>query len=221
MTKKISYIITILCTLLTVGIILLWSNREIESYKNSCVGVNTSKKVCIPEVSKSEKSSGGNEKSINVSENNSESKVNSDSDKLKEIKDASKGNSEKRNNNISSKKDEIAQSEKNKNTQQINNKKILNENEKVARMETVSVFKVSKDDIKSKLSLADKEKILNAATKLSPVDYAKIKKYIESEDSEEGIKMAMKLLKERLSEKDYNKVREVASKFLNMELIEK
>ena len=221
MTKKISYIITILCTLLTVSIILLWSNREIDGYKNSRVGVNTSKKVCIPEVPKSEKSSGSNEKGINVSGNNGENKGSLDSDKLKEIKNDSKANSEKINNNVSTKKDDITQNDKNKNTQQINNKKVVNENEKVARMETVSVFKISKDNIKSKLSLADKEKILNAATKLSPVDYAKIKKYIESEDSEEGIKMAMKLLKERLAEKDYNKVREVASKFLNMELIEK
>lgn len=172
MTKKILYIITLLCTLISVAVILFWSNDEIKKNK----------------------------------------KIYSD------IKFFESGNTIEEQSN---KKDSGA--EKNKEFSQNNDKKNINNSGKATATatETLSVFKVSKDDIQSKLSLADKEKILNAAMKLSPVDYARIKQYVELENSEEGIRKSMKLLKERLSEKDYNKVRETTSKFLNMDLIEK
>jgi len=82
-----------------------------------------------------------------------------------------------------------------------------------------SAFKVSKSDIMSSLSLLDKGKILIIATKLSSVDYKKTQEFLQIGD-EKGIINAMKLLKEKLSEEDYSKVREVAEKFLNMEIVE-
>lgn len=84
-----------------------------------------------------------------------------------------------------------------------------------------SVFKVSKEEIKEKLSLSDKQKLLLVARKLSPSDYEKINQYIGNEGDEQGIIDAIKLLRDRLSDKDYEKIKEVAGKFLNMDVVEK
>lgn len=83
------------------------------------------------------------------------------------------------------------------------------------------VFKVSKEEIKEKLSLSDKQKLLLVARKLSPSDYEKINQYISNEGDEQGIIDAIKLLRDRLSDKDYEKIKEVAGKFLNMDVVEK
>lgn len=83
------------------------------------------------------------------------------------------------------------------------------------------VFKVSKEEIKDKLTLSDKQKILSVARKLSPSDYEKINQYINNEDGDQGVIDAVKLLRDRLSDKDYEKIKEVAGKFLNMEVVEK
>lgn len=83
------------------------------------------------------------------------------------------------------------------------------------------VFKVSREEIKDKLTLSDKQKILSVARKLSPSDYEKINQYINNEDGDQGVIDAVKLLRDRLSDKDYEKIKEVAGKFLNMEVVEK
>lgn len=82
------------------------------------------------------------------------------------------------------------------------------------------VFKVTKSQIKDKLTLSDKEKLLSIAAKLSAVDYEKINKYLQN-GSDEDIKSTIKLLKSRLSDKDYEKVKVVAEKFINMDVVEK
>jgi hypothetical protein len=79
------------------------------------------------------------------------------------------------------------------------------------------VFKVAKSKISESLTLADKAKLLSVVSKLSAIDYEKANKYLEG-GSVEDIKNVIKLLKERLSEKDYDKVKEVASKFINMDM---
>lgn len=83
----------------------------------------------------------------------------------------------------------------------------------------VPVFKVSKAKISESLTLSDKAKLLSVASKLSAVDYEKINKYL-GDSSDQNVKNAIKLLKERLSEKDYEKVKEVAKKFINMDVVE-
>lgn len=83
------------------------------------------------------------------------------------------------------------------------------------------VFKVAKEEIKDKLTLSDKQKILSVARKLSPSDYEKINKYINNEDGDQGVIDAVRLLRDRLSDKDYEKIKEVAGKFLNLEVVEK
>ncbi|WML36614.1 hypothetical protein [Clostridium sp. OS1-26] len=68
--------------------------------------------------------------------------------------------------------------------------------------------------------MSDKEKLLSIAAKLSAVDYEKINKYLQN-GSDEDIKNTIKLLKSRLSDKDYEKVRVVAEKFINMDVVER
>lgn len=85
--------------------------------------------------------------------------------------------------------------------------------------ESIPVFKVSKSKIKDSLTLADKEKLLSVAAKLSAIDYEKINKYLEN-GSDEDIRNTIKLLKSRLSDKDYEKVKVVAEKFINMDAVE-
>jgi lipopolysaccharide export LptBFGC system permease protein LptF len=85
--------------------------------------------------------------------------------------------------------------------------------------DSTPVFKVSKSKIKDKLTLSDKEKLLSIAAKLSAVDYEKINTYLQN-GSDEDIKNTIKLLKSRLSDKDYEKVKLVAEKFINMDVVE-
>lgn len=83
-----------------------------------------------------------------------------------------------------------------------------------------SVFKVSASKIKEDLTTSDKIKLLYAGMKLNKEDYKKVKGYLYDKDAEDGVLKALKLLKKDLSEKEYDKVREVAEKFINMDLAE-
>jgi len=82
----------------------------------------------------------------------------------------------------------------------------------------IEVFKVSKGEIKDMLSLSDMLKIESIGGKLSGTDFTRIKQYLQKGDDESVIK-ALKLLKERLSDKDYEKFKVVAGKFINLEVI--
>jgi hypothetical protein len=85
--------------------------------------------------------------------------------------------------------------------------------------EDVPVFKVSRSKINDTLTISDKGSLLSIASKLSAVDYEKVKKYLQG-GSDEDIKNTIKLLKERLSEKDYDKVKEVVKKVINIDVVE-
>ena len=78
------------------------------------------------------------------------------------------------------------------------------------------VFKVSKSQIK--LSLSD---IVFLKSKLSMSDIVTAKKYVAEEDEVNAVKDILNLMKDRMSDKDYEKAREIASKYVNMEVIEK
>lgn len=85
--------------------------------------------------------------------------------------------------------------------------------------EDMPVFKVSRAKINESLTLADKAKLLSIASKLSAVDYEKVRMYLEK-GTDEDVKNTIKLIKERLSEKDYDKVKEVVEKVINMDVVE-
>ncbi|SHH50459.1 hypothetical protein [Clostridium grantii] len=87
-------------------------------------------------------------------------------------------------------------------------------------VEDVSVFKVSSSEIFSSLTLSDKEKLLVVGSKLSPIDYACMKEYLYMDDRDEGAKKAILLLKSRLSNEDYAKVKEIMDDYINIKAIE-
>jgi hypothetical protein len=84
-----------------------------------------------------------------------------------------------------------------------------------------SVFKVDTGDIEENLTTSDKIKLLYISMKLDKTDYKKVEEYLYAEDAEDGVLKALKLLKEDLSEKEYEKVRKIAIRFIDMDAAER
>lgn len=83
-----------------------------------------------------------------------------------------------------------------------------------------SVFKVSTGEIKEKLTTSDKLKLAYASMELSRENYKKVEKYIYAEDAEDGLLKALELLKDNLTSKEYEKIRKIAEKFIDMDAAE-
>lgn len=127
-----------------------------------------------------------------------------------------KENADKQVNSSDSKKNSVKQT-KGEDSAKPDNKAVNDKTD--GSKEDVSVFKVSRSQINDSLTLSDKTKLLSIASKLSAIDYEKVRKYLQS-GSDQDIKNTVKLLKERLSEKDYDKAKEVAQKIINMDVVE-
>ncbi|MBU3176948.1 hypothetical protein KPL47_11250 [Clostridium estertheticum] len=83
-----------------------------------------------------------------------------------------------------------------------------------------AVFKVSASKIEENLTASDKIKLLYVSMKLDKEEYKKVQEYLYAKDAEGGVLKALKLLKKDLSEKEYDKVRKVAGRFIDMNLAE-
>lgn len=86
--------------------------------------------------------------------------------------------------------------------------------------EAKSVFKVNYKSIEDSLSSMDKAKLLFIENKLSTVDEGRVKDYLSDNDHEEGVKKVYKLLKQRLNEDDFNKVKEILERYINIDVVE-
>lgn len=86
--------------------------------------------------------------------------------------------------------------------------------------DSTAVFKVESSTIEDSLSIMDKAKLLGVATKISPVDYARIYNYLYDENSARGIINTFRLLKTRLSNSDYDKIKDIASQYMDVDCIE-
>ncbi len=84
-----------------------------------------------------------------------------------------------------------------------------------------SVFKVATAEIKGRLTTSDKIKLLHVSLQLGKEDYKKVEKYLYADDAEDGVLKALKLLKEHLSKKEYEKVRKIAGRFIDMDAAER
>ena len=84
-----------------------------------------------------------------------------------------------------------------------------------------SVFKVSTGKIQENLTTSDKIKLLYVSLQLGIENYKKVEQYLYAEDAEGGVLKALKLLKEDLSIKEYEKVRKIAGKFIDMDAAER
>lgn len=216
MSKKILSLIVILCTTICVGIMIYSSKVDIN--ENSVKG-----KVEV--MNESKKSDTGNSKKQNTKSEDKRNLNEESSKKSIAITDSYKKNKmEAIEDKINQDKKELFtedNSANNKESQIIESKADDNKNDTSSNNEKdVSVFKVSKSKIKDDLTIGDKEKLLSIGSKLSAVDYEKVNEYLKN-GSEDDIKNTIKLLKERLSDKDYKKVQQVAEKFINMDLVDK
>ncbi|WP_163195696.1 hypothetical protein [Clostridium thermarum] len=86
--------------------------------------------------------------------------------------------------------------------------------------DSAAVFKVESYTIEDRLTLAEKARLLTVAAKISPVDYARINNYLYDENASRGIINTFSLLKTRLSSKDYEKVKDIAEKYMYVDTIE-
>lgn len=86
--------------------------------------------------------------------------------------------------------------------------------------DSTAVFKVESYTIEDRLTLAEKARLLTVAAKISPVDYARISNYLYDDNASRGIINTFSLLKERLSSKDYEKVKDIAEKYMYVDTIE-
>ena len=188
-----------------------------------------------------------NSNMVNYGENN-ESVLLDDSkvDERENIKENNDLKKEKAESNKTTKKDANQKEEVNKNKATLEEDKMENEQASEERVkgdkfvvvdkrqeenkgeeeditdypESAAVFKVESSKILENLSLSEKTKLLLLRRKISPVDYAKINNYLLDKNSTRGIIKTFSLLKERLSDEDYNEVKDIASKYINVDYIE-
>lgn len=89
-----------------------------------------------------------------------------------------------------------------------------------SEIETQPVFKVKKDDIFSSMSIIDKERVFVIATKLSKTDYNKIVYLLKNDNNGSGVISSFQILKDKLSKKDYLKLKGIAGKYINMNVVD-
>ena len=235
MRKIILSLIVIVCTVVCV-VIMLFSDIVNENQKpvnNKIQVMDTKKDLEVAKQSTNDSKQGtSGKKNQDVSGNkdldsNTEKKTYTATDTYKkvkmdeinsEIEHDKKVFFEENNKDKDEKKDISKNSGKEEDLEANSSENSENTNDSQSK-DSTPVFKVSKSKIKDSLTLADKEKLLSIATKLSAIDYEKINKYLET-GSDEDIRNTIKLLKNRLSDKDYEKVKGVAEKFINMDAIE-
>ncbi|GAA0177728.1 hypothetical protein SH2C18_09020 [Clostridium sediminicola] len=140
--------------------------------------------------------------------------------KEKEIESSNDKENNGENNEMIENIDEVTKTNENEQNLSNNNDIVIN-NVKEKTVEDIPVFKIASSEILSNLSLIDKENLLVIGSKLAPLDYARVKEYLYMKDREEGVKKTILLLKERLSSKDYKKVKNIMDDYINMELMEK
>lgn len=205
MNKKIMSYIVILCTIITVFLLLQLSKeqetrsnegvrQEVQINKEEVKNINENKKV-KEESNEIEKISKKTTDEKNTDEK--KSAVKEDNVELnKEIKDNS-GNSRNSRNSINDVSDEVKEEP------------------------VTTVFKVDKNTIINKLSVAEKMKLMNLSKKLSVIDYGRIKEYLESSEEYESAVAIFKILKSRLTSAEYKEIKDILIPYIDVEKIEK
>lgn len=85
----------------------------------------------------------------------------------------------------------------------------------------VSVFKVDKTELIDKMSYGDKFELLKISKDLSSSDEAEIMQLIKSSNEYDASVKIFSILKKRLSDDDYNKIKEILYPYMDVEYIEK
>lgn len=92
---------------------------------------------------------------------------------------------------------------------------------KVNEIKKEELFKVKKEDILTKLSKEDKKVLRNTVKKLSISDYVTIVNSIKNNGELECCLKITNILKERLNEEDYEKIKIVLGEYVNINILEK
>ena len=230
MNKKILSIIVILCTIISVTI-MLFSNKvniKEESTKDRIEVVNDignlhKKTIAIEAKRNVLKNEESNTSKIKNPDINIDNINNSKQNESHNVNNAKNNDSIDKNNityDIKNVNKTVQKSDINDKNMTSSEKGDVTKDTNTLLKQDVSVFKVSKWRVQDSLTLLDKEKLLSVVMKLSPVDYKKITQYLQN-GSNEDIKNTIKLLRERLSDKDYKKIMEVAQKFINIDVVER
>lgn len=86
--------------------------------------------------------------------------------------------------------------------------------------EEEKVFKVDKYSIPNKISKRDKIKLISMSKQLSLSDYGLLVEHIKRTDELEAAVDIFKILKDKLSYRDYKLIKEIFNPYINIELIE-
>lgn len=204
MNKKVMSVSAVAITVITVYVMIYSSkycnNSEQLSYSN----FKNDKPINNNSSNRQDKNidPNGTTDSENIVKNNADNKVKNNTD-----------DSDKKNNINSTEQDGNSTVKNQENgTDDIENNGVHSEN-------TMPIFKISKSQILDKLSFTDKAKLVLISKSLSPTDFSKLQDDVNSEDQKKGIASAMNLLKRRLDDQDYNKLKSIASKFINLEAL--
>jgi hypothetical protein len=215
MNKKIMSIAAIITTVVTVATMIYNSNsyttreEDYSGIKNSRNIVDThvnKKQNDIVEKNKSSDAKNGVQKNLDDDKNQSSIEENNTNESLTDQNSQQDNNTVEDNSTVEG-NNTVEESDSSQN----DNK----EDEK----SNVPVFKVSKNEIMDKLSFIDKAKILAISKSLSPGDFNKLQEDINDNDEKKGMTNAAQLLKTRLSEDDFDNMKNIASKFINLDAL--
>lgn len=82
------------------------------------------------------------------------------------------------------------------------------------------VIKVPIEDLVSYLSLEEKAKILSLSKNLTKEDFEKFQEYLSYKNQKIGVRRALEILEQRMSSKQVNEIKEIFSKYIDMNTVE-
>jgi hypothetical protein len=82
------------------------------------------------------------------------------------------------------------------------------------------VIKVPVNDLISHLSLSEKGKLLAMSQKFKEDDYAKFQEFLGYKNQKFGIRKALEILEDNLSNKQVQEVKDIFSKYIDMDIVE-
>lgn len=105
----------------------------------------------------------------------------------------------------------------NNNIKEVNIDSFYNEDENVAENKNI-ILKNKDADVG--ITKEEKEKLNDLKKRLSIVDIEKVENALKNSDKDKGVKEALKIIKKRVSSKDYNLIKEIYSKNIDFSLVE-
>ncbi|MBK1811417.1 hypothetical protein JHL18_12385 [Clostridium sp. YIM B02505] len=209
--KRYSYIV-IFITFISVEVMVVNSKYSYEKLQVSSKQNFTSKQSNIGKEKQPKQNNDDNKQSLDKSKSQNESTINTN------IDSSAKSNVDLNSQNISSSDSTLENNyEAHMNQEDDYESRIFDEK----TVPTVSIFKIDKNTILNKISMADKAKLIYLSRKLSIADYDYIQEDLKSSNEIEASKDIFSILKKKLSDNDYEKVKNILSPYIDVDYIEK